>query len=117
MEALLAVIGCFFATIVYQMIGELVWSVVWRIARPIHQPIWRAFHTARWPWPLILVMAAGLGGAWFALRSVDPEHPWSVTLGVIVFLLGVAMAITAPFLWRDARRERRQHPSSSTIET
>ena len=90
----------------WELLGGMVMDLGWAATAPVRRPIWRAFVTASWPWPLILMMAGGAASAWFGLQELRPElAAWRNGVGMVAFFAGCAIALSAPFLWRDARRE------------
>ena len=106
MEAAVAVFGFVLCLIATQLVAEGVGHALWHAAHPIRRPIWRAFRTASWAWPLLLVVGVSGGGAVLGYSVMD-QGGWLEGLGAFSAGLGSFIALISPLLWRDARRSSR----------
>ena len=100
--------GLIVSWLLCQMVADLVGEAVWEITGPLRRPIWRIFVAASWPWPLLVMLGIGVAAviaALVVLSDLNRERP----LGIWLLLVGAAIMLVSPFLWRDARRERVGH--------
>jgi len=106
---LLGIVGAGLAWLARELIGEMLGEAAWFASGPVRRPVWKAFATASWPWPLAVMMLVGAGAAVLGLQELRPELArWRNAVGLLAFLGGCGVALFAPFLWRDARREGRR---------
>jgi hypothetical protein len=107
LHTILGLLGAALAWLAWEFLGDIVGEVSSLATGPIRRPIWRMFVTAAWPWPLLLMMFLGAGAAAFGLLQLRNDvSSWRKTVALIAVLGGFAFVLLAPFIWRDARRER-----------
>ena len=103
----LAALGSLLLWLLWELLSALFGEAAWTATEPVRRPVWRAFVRARWPWPLLLVAGVGgvasVGGLWAFKHSAEG---WRAGAGLTLFLGGAFVALTAPFVWRDARQVR-----------
>ena len=105
---LLGILGAGFVWLAVEFLCEVVVGATWFASGPLRRPVWNAFVTASWPWPLGMMMLVGAGIALLGWRELQPELAgWRNVVGLVAFLGGCGVALFAPFAWRDARREHR----------
>jgi hypothetical protein len=95
------------AWLLWIVLEELTGTVISAVTAPVRRPIRDTFIRARRPWPLLLLLGVGLAaaatGVWTMARG---EPHWVGPVGFLLFLTGSGIVISAPLLWRDARRQR-----------
>src|SRR5262245_37340961 len=104
---ILGAAGLILCWLLWELIAALVGDAAWEATSPLRRPIWRAFVSASWPWPLLALLAIGAAAVAAGLSVLgDLRREGSVGIGLL--LSGAAVMLIGPLLWRDARRERRR---------
>ena len=111
LHGLFAALGAFFVWLVWEIVGGIIGDILvevgWAATGPVRRPIWRAYVTASWPWPLFLSLAIAFGIIGGSLSLMEPgSNNWQFGAAVLDLIGGAWLALLAPLLWRDARRQR-----------
>ena len=116
LHTVIGLIGAGLAWLAWEFASDALGEVFWWATGPIRRPIWRAFVTASWPWPMLVQMFVGAAAAYVGLTQLNPELPrWRGASGVVAFLGGCGIALVAPLVWRDARRQRADESSRPAV--
>jgi len=103
-RTVLAGIVAVVAWLAWALLGEVIGEMFGYVLRPVTRPVWRAMVSARSPWPLIVMLVIGVSTTLIALPLLSYDD-WRGGTGFLLFVGGAGLALSAPFLWRDARRQ------------
>jgi hypothetical protein len=102
LRTLVAGVGAVIAWFAWELVGDVVAEAVGLFLRPITRPAWRVVVAARSPWPLWLAELAGAAAFVVGLRLIGMTG-WQAGVGGVLFFIGAAVILIAPFVWRDSR--------------
>jgi ABC-type multidrug transport system fused ATPase/permease subunit len=102
LSTLVAGAGAVMAWLAWESVGDVVAEAVGLFLRPITRPAWRVIVAARSPWPLWIAELTGAAAFVVGLRLMGMTG-WPAGVGGVLFFMGAAVILIAPFLCRDSR--------------
>jgi hypothetical protein len=113
--AALGFLGCMLLWALAEALSDLLGDAASAAVAPAWRPVWRMFLRSRWPWPALLMAALGVAGVIAGFRLHERYDPgWRGVAALLLYFVGGAVAVVAPFLWRDARRVRAREAAQAS---